>query len=1138
MILVCLLAATASLPAWGQSEAGTEIVSLHSQKCLDVASVSVAPTADVNQFRCHSGTNQRWVARPAAVAGFVSFVNENSGLCLDMRFGGPRNGTLQQFRCHSGNNQLFALEAQSDAIGGLRIVSRHSGKCLDIPAPGMQDGLNVQEFTCHFGRNQRWIFAPAGPYRFAVTASPIGRATFSLQRGSTYVFELADLPAGLTPFMHLWREATGRVTATVPATPRASLRFTVPASRGGAHTLFVHAPAGIPAGTGTLVVHKNGVELLRWRQFPVGGTVVDVPKSVAAQLFRYQTVVPPGGVADTFLLALDESNRLQAFDDNGGVASASMIDRSPGVSRIVVGGIGGTGLTILYANDVFRDLDGDGLGYGLEREIRTCDLRLAQPDCATVFNSRDTDRDGIEDGVEVLGVKDGALAFPTWGANPRHKDLFVEADWTSEFVDTPLNQASIRRMQFHLAHGSAAHLDNPDGIDGIALHVDAGIEPTDPTDRTLYGAWNGANRVTSWTSRGPPSGSFDQRRLPWFRHLLLVRGGGSVGWGRYWYATGEDPDTIMHEFGHSLGLHHEAVVGGQDRPMVRGLNCSPAYPSIMSYATPHASFFSGEGFPEAGINPSSLCEADGLGGGVSDLAFITQSLGGIAVDSLGRRVDWNRDGSYQGSLAVPAGSRCLARERVRAAVNWGYNGCDAHIQGGFALSPEVPAAGRRDGGDVLGAPAMTRARSRLYVFYVKRDTAGVQRLFYQSSPVGTKATAGCTLGFQVRSNGDVDRCMNFSGPFEIAAFETLGSSESPAQGRAVRPVRVAAFSGAASVQFAIVDDSARIRGFSLAISVLEAPGASKTVLVDAPLAAADGTLVASRSDLSLGIIGLDRTRFPGSGRHLALYYVDQTGGVRWASRESGATGPYVDRGPMRDASGSALVTAPGNSPAVEGWTALGSLDDQELYMVLQRADASFLLYVFDRSLDRWQDITQSAFGQSAVAGAGHNQKLAFWFQHLLDGNGEVIERGKGFFSILYRYGSGTAAQGASPSTPSMWRMENVSRANPPSQRLRAAVQQKFGHDWYAVRGNDYPIGLGGGFTVHSDDAMPAVKAALVKVTDDASQRHDLQFLPLADGIFDMAFRPSPDFKVMEGTLCRSMRGEAFCGTWRQTKWGY
>jgi hypothetical protein len=57
-----------------------------------------------------------------------------------------------------------------------------------------------------------------------------------------------------------------------------------------------------------------------------------------------------------------------------------------------------------------------------------------------------------------------------------------------------------------------------------------------------------------------------------------------------------------------------------------------------------------------------------------------------------------------------------------------------------------------------------------------------------------------------------------------------------------------------------------------------------------------------------------------------------------------------------------------------------------------------------------------------------------------------------------------------------------------------------------------------------------LKAALLNVhKDEHDYQHDLIFLPFADGIFDMAFKPSPDFKVMEGTFCRAMRGEAFCG---------
>jgi hypothetical protein len=121
----------------------------------------------------------------------------------------------------------------------------------------------------------------------------------------------------------------------------------------------------------------------------------------------------------------------------------------------------------------------------------------------------------------------------------------------------------------------------------------------------------------------------------------------------------------------------------------------------------------------------------------------------------------------------------------------------------------------------------------------------------------------------------------------------------------------------------------------------------------------------------------------------------------------------------------------------------------------------------------------------------------------------------------------------------MWRSDNLSRLRPPPQYLSFPVFQKFGHDWYGVRGNNSPLGLGGGFAVYSDETMPGLKAALLNVHgDEHDYQHDLIFLPFADGIFDMAFKPSPDFKVMEGTFCRAMRGEAFCGNPQQTKWGY
>jgi Ricin-type beta-trefoil lectin domain-like len=517
-----------------------------------------------------------------------------------------------------------------DSVGGVRIIAKHSGSCLDVPGGSNQDGLLIQQFACGLGRNQRWIYAERGPYRFQLTATPIGRYTFTLQENRAYSFSLSNLSPGVTPLMHLWSRTHGNVTplglGPLPGGAIA-LNYSVPAGRGGTYTFFVHAAPGGNTGTASLTVRQNNAVFRQYPNVPVGGTAVNVPASSNTSRFRYESAALPGEGNATLILALDNLNHLEGFDY--GVSGHAPRVTGSRITRIVIASMSSNSRSaVLYANDIFRDNDHDGIGYGLERELGTCDLKQAQPRCAAVFNTSDTDRDGIEDGVEVFGVEDGGLAFPSWGANPLHKDLFVEADWTEEFQATPLNQERIRRLEFHLAHGPAAHLDNPDGRDGIALHVDAGIIPTDPADRTLYGAWGGVNRVTlaAWQASypAPPAGSFDSRRLPYFRQLLLLKAGGQNGFGRFWYATGEDPDTIMHEFGHTVGLHHESVISG--------LNCSPAYPSIMSYATPHSTFLTGDDFPPDGINPSRLCEADGLGSGITDLSFITSSLGGIPVD--------------------------------------------------------------------------------------------------------------------------------------------------------------------------------------------------------------------------------------------------------------------------------------------------------------------------------------------------------------------------------------------------------------------------------------------------------------------------------------------------------------------------
>jgi hypothetical protein len=80
-----------------------------------------------------------------------------------------------------------------------------------------------------------------------------------------------------------------------------------------------------------------------------------------------------------------------------------------------------------------HDPDGDALGSELEKQIGTCSTTrevVGNWDCSRSVDARDTDGDGLQDGVELLGSLTGApyQLLPRWGANPLHKDIFIEVD--------------------------------------------------------------------------------------------------------------------------------------------------------------------------------------------------------------------------------------------------------------------------------------------------------------------------------------------------------------------------------------------------------------------------------------------------------------------------------------------------------------------------------------------------------------------------------------------------------------------------------------------------------------------------------------------------------------------------------------
>jgi hypothetical protein len=291
----------------------------------------------------------------------------------------------------------------------------------------------------------------------------------------------------------------------------------------------------------------------------------------------------------------------------------------------------------------------------------------------------DTDCDGLLDDWETSGIDsngDGTidLDLPALGANPNHKDLFVEVDFFDCAVaggdcavgDVHTHQPQANAINSVVAAFAAAPLANPDGSRGIALHVlvdEALAHRTtcsldascfDPTKAAHFGTIadraspNSANILTAkrlavrynlWAHNILPGMSYSGiSELPGNDFIVSLgmwpacAPGFTDACDRNWNGTpacaagancqsggtiDEQAGTFMHELGHTLGLRH----GGADHE-----NCKPNYLSIMTYVWQTIGLQPGDIFdysrdPLPALGEGSLNEALGIQDGAARTTF-------------------------------------------------------------------------------------------------------------------------------------------------------------------------------------------------------------------------------------------------------------------------------------------------------------------------------------------------------------------------------------------------------------------------------------------------------------------------------------------------------------------------------------
>lgn len=289
----------------------------------------------------------------------------------------------------------------------------------------------------------------------------------------------------------------------------------------------------------------------------------------------------------------------------------------------------------------------------------------------------DSDGDGLPDAWETSGIPlPGNLGtYALVGANPQHKDLFLELDQ----MDTPgltFSAAALAKVVDSFANAPVA---NPDGNDGITLHIDAveqipttslaGLPVTwgefDTIRVSSFGSQaerQDANAMTLLAARAkayrygvvglqlgaPTENSSGFSESPGNDFVITLGGWNPIGGTR-----DQKAGTLIHELGHTLGLRH----GGGD-----GINFKPNYYSSMNYMwqMPHswntpltwALDYSRTALPT--LQESALLEADGIGAVFPIPPFFVSVPYNSGTTNFARKfarmglsypVDWNGNGA-------------------------------------------------------------------------------------------------------------------------------------------------------------------------------------------------------------------------------------------------------------------------------------------------------------------------------------------------------------------------------------------------------------------------------------------------------------------------------------------------------------
>jgi Tol biopolymer transport system component len=319
----------------------------------------------------------------------------------------------------------------------------------------------------------------------------------------------------------------------------------------------------------------------------------------------------PNGLKIAFDTNRDGNSEVYSMDANG--SSPTNLSNDPNLDFLPAWSPDGQQIAFETARgpdfdtDVFV-MNADG---SVQVDLTTNTKSDDYPDWQTI--RPDADRDGLLDSWEIDGIdadNNGTpeLDLPAMGADPNHKDIFLELDVMAGHA---FSQTAIDNVITAFAN---APVSNPDASTGINLHVDNGPGSVMAPSAATWGALSDQDvlahdlvlgsyltgRDYDWSDFDAiKAANFSPDREPAFHYVVSGHRYGSAteasgGISRGIEASdllltlgtasepGEGSGTpqlqaaiLMHELGHNLGLRH----GGDDNR-----NYKPNYLSIMNYS--------------------------------------------------------------------------------------------------------------------------------------------------------------------------------------------------------------------------------------------------------------------------------------------------------------------------------------------------------------------------------------------------------------------------------------------------------------------------------------------------------------------------------------------------------------------------